>query len=72
MTVKRKPSCLELDAYLRAGKSLTDIHNITGYSVPYLSKLCKGCGLEVPKVGRKKGYIMDEDTKRKIGEANRK
>jgi hypothetical protein len=71
--MKVKPSCLELEAYLNAGKSLTEISGLTGYSVPYISELCKNtCGLEVPSIGRPKGYKMPDEVKQKISEANRK
>lgn len=71
--MKKKPSCLELNAWLNAGLSLSDIHKRTGYSVTYLSTLAKNiCGLEIPGPGRRKGFKMSEESKAKISESNKK
>lgn len=48
------------------------ISDKTGYSVPYISDLCKGCDLNIPKIGRPKGYKMSEESRARIGESNRR
>ncbi len=69
---RTKPTCLEMEAYINAGYSLRKVKEITGYSVTTLSKICEDCGIEKPPIGRPKGYKMEEKSKAKIGEANRK
>jgi hypothetical protein len=69
--MKEKPTCKELEDYLSKGYSLRMISDEVGYSVPYISTLCKGCSLEIPKIGRPKGYRMSEESKAKISESNR-
>jgi DNA-binding transcriptional MocR family regulator len=71
--VKKKPTCEELKGYLAKGMSLRKISDITEYSVPYLSDMCKNtCSLTVPSIGRPKGYSMSEESRAKISESNRK
>lgn len=71
--MKRKPTCDEMVIYLGQGMSLRAISDKTGYSVPFLSDLCRDvCHLEVPSIGRPKGYRVSEETKIKISEANKK
>jgi hypothetical protein len=70
--MKEKPTCEELKRYLNNGYSLRAISDTVGYSVPYLSEICRDCGLQVPKIGRPKGYRMSEESKAKISEANRR
>lgn len=72
MIEKKRPSSLELEAMLNSGMSLTEISRQVGYSVTYLSSLCKGYGLEIPPIGRPKGYKMSDESKAKISESNRK
>ena len=61
-----------MEAYSNAGYSLRKVKERTGYSVTTLSKICEDCGIEKPPIGRPKGYRMEEKSKAKIGEANRK
>ena len=70
--MKDKPNCRDLEEYLNKGYSLRRISDETGYSVPYISDMCKECQLEVPSIGRPKGYRMSEESKAKISESNRK
>ncbi|MDI3501811.1 MAG: hypothetical protein PWP22_1582 [Thermoanaerobacter sp.] len=64
--MRRYPTALELEAYLNQGYSLRKISQLTGVSVPTLSKLCDTYGIEKPRIGRPKGFKTDKETRDKI------
>lgn len=70
--MREKPTCGELRDYLENGDSLRKISDKIGFSVPYVSDMCKECGLDIPNIGRPIGYKMSKESKDKISESNRK
>ncbi|NMC57881.1 MAG: hypothetical protein GYA51_00585 [Candidatus Methanofastidiosa archaeon] len=67
-----KPTKENLIEWRDAGMSLNDMKEICGYSKASLSQFFDEYGLKKSKPGRKRGFKVSEETKRKLSETMHK
>lgn len=67
--MRYKPSGTQLQEFIDAGLSLTQIAHMCGYSVSSISRFCEEEGIVKPPVGRKKGFKVTEKTRKRMSDA---